>query len=97
MMKSVNVDELFRRTAEKNIETLATSLAREMSINESQTKPERKVHTSTLIVNDDGRFLAMNGSAHQMEQCFTELFKRRPELRSVVQSVLDKMFYIADL
>lgn len=95
-MESINVDELFRRTAEKNIETLAASLAREMAINESQTKQERKVHTSTLIVNDEGRFIAMNGSAHQMEQCFAELFRRRPELRSVVQSALDKMYYIAD-
>lgn len=97
MMESVNVDELFRQTAEKKIKTLATSLGREMYINELQTNPERKVHTSTLIVNDGVRFLAMNGSAHQMEQCFTELFKRRPELRSVVQSVLDKMYYIAGL
>lgn len=96
-MEPINVDDLFRQTAEKNITTLAGSLVREMEINESQTKAERKVHTSVVIVKDEDRFIALNGSAHQMEECFTELFKRRPELRSVVQSVLDKMFYIANL
>lgn len=96
-MEPINVDELFRQTAEKNIATLAGSLIREMEMNEAQTRPERKVHTSTLVVGDDGGFIALDGSAHRMEKCFTELFKRRPELRSVVQSVLDKMFYIADL
>lgn len=96
-MGPINVDELFRQTAKKNITTLAGSLIREMEMNEAQTRPERKVHTSTLVVGDDGGFIALDGSAHRMEKCFTELFKRRPELRSVVQSVLDKMFYIADL
>ena len=96
-MEPINVDALFRQTAEKNITTLAGSLVREMEINESQTKQERKVHTSVIIVTDEDRFIALNGSAHQMEECFTELFKRRPELRSVVQSVLNKMFYIANL
>lgn len=96
-MEQINVDDLFRQTAEKNIATLAGSLIREMEINEAQTKPERKVHTSTLIVGDEGGFIALDGSAHRMEECFIELFKRRPEFRSVVQSVLDKMFYIADL
>lgn len=96
-MEPINVDELFRQTAEKNITTLAGSLIREMEINEAQTKPERKVHTSVVIVKDSDRFIALNGSAHQMEGCFTELFKRRPELRSVVQSVLNKMFYIANV
>ena len=90
-MGPINVDELFRQTAEKNITTLAGSLIREMEIN------ERKVHTSVVIVKDSDRFIALNGSAHQMEECFTELFKRRPELRSVVQSVLNKMFYIANV
>ncbi len=95
-MEAINVDELFRQTAERNIETLASSLVREMTINEAQTRPARKVHTSSLIVGDEGRFIALNGSAHQMEGCFTELFRRRPELRWTVQSVLDRMFRIAD-
>lgn len=96
-MVPINVDELFRQTAEKNMETLAASLLQEMRCNEAQQKPGRKVHTSILIVKDDGGFIALNGSAHRMEECFTELFTRRPELRGVVQSVLDKMFRIADL
>ena len=49
-MEPINVDELFRQTAEKNITTLAGSLIREMEINEAQTRPDRKVHTSTLVV-----------------------------------------------
>lgn len=95
-METINADELFRQTAERNIETLASSLVREMTINEAQTRPERKVHTSTLIVGDEGRFIALNGSAHQMDECLIELFKRRPELRWTVQSVLDRMFRMAD-
>ncbi len=96
-MGAINVDELFRRTAEQNIETLASTLVREMTVNEAQTRPERKVHTAILIVKDDGGFIALNGSAHRMEECFTELFRRRPELRWTVQSVLDRMFRIADI
>ncbi len=47
-MGVINVDELFRRTAEQNIETLASTLVMEMTVNEAQTRPERKVHTASL-------------------------------------------------
>ena len=77
-MEPINVDELFRQTAEKNITTLAGSLIRDMEINEAQTRPERKVHTSTLVVGDDGGFIALDGSAHRAETGTEERGSVRP-------------------
>ena len=93
-MGPINVDELFRQTAEKNITTLAGSLIREMEINEAQTRPERKVCSSTLAVGGNGGFVAVGGSAHRMGGLFRELFRKRPELRSVVQEALNEMYKV---
>lgn len=87
-------DEVVRSTAENNIRSLAKALKHELEVNDAQTNPDRRVHTSLLICMDEDRFIALDGSAHRMEECFIELFKRRPELRSVVQEVLNKMFRI---
>jgi len=87
-------DEVVRSTAEKNIRSLAKALKHELEVNDAQENPARRVHTSLLICMDEDRFIALDGSAHRMEECFIELFKRRPELRSVVQEVLNKMFRI---
>ena len=89
-------DDLIRQTAENSIRSIARSLRMELEANEAQKNPSRKVHTSTLVVGDDEMFIALEGSAHRMEACFTELFTRRPELRSVVQGVLDKMYLVLD-
>lgn len=95
-MKEANefADEMFRQTAQKNISSLAASLKKELAINDAQKNPERRVHTSILVVTDDERFIALDGSAHRMGECFIELFKRRPELRSVVQDALDQMYKV---
>lgn len=87
-------DEIIRQTAEKNIHALAKGLKHELEVNDAQENPARRVHTSLLICMDEDRFIALDGSAHRMEECFVELFKRRPELRSVVQGALDKMFKV---
>lgn len=90
-------DEMVRQTAEKNISSLAASLKRELAINEAQRNPDRRVRTSILVTADDGGFIALDGSAHRLEGCFRELFRRRPELRFTVQSVLDGMYHMADI
>lgn len=88
-------DEIVRQAAEKRIGDMAEALRQELAENDAK-RPERRVHTATLVVTDDGRFLAMNGSAHQMGDCFRQLFEHRPELRGVVQQVLEEMYRIAD-
>ena len=40
--------------------------------------------------------IIVNGSAHMLHDRFVELFKARPELRAVVQDVLNEMYQIAD-
>ncbi len=92
-----DVDSIFRQTMERNLRSYAQVLCQELEKNELEKKPERKVHTATVVVSkDDGRFIAVDGSAHMMEELFVELFRRRPELRSVVQDALNSTFWVED-
>ena len=45
-------------------------------------------------VEKDGMMVAVNGSAHMLEPLFITLLERRPELRQVMQSALDKSFSV---
>lgn len=91
-MEGTYADEVVRQTAEKNINSLAQSLKHELSINDAQTNPARRVHTSILVVGNEDRFIAMDGSAHMMGPLFKKLFERRPDLSGVVKDVLDSMY-----
>lgn len=95
-MAESHADELVRQTAEKNIASLSKSLQQELAVNDAQTNPARRVHTSLLIVREDDRFIALDGSAHRMGDLFKELFKRRPDLVGVVREVLNGMYRVAD-
>lgn len=95
-MEGTYADEVVRQTAEKNINSLAQSLKHELSINDAQTNPSRRVNTSLLVVADDERFIALDGSAHMMGPLFKELFQRRPDLVGVVRETLNEMYRIAD-
>lgn len=77
------------------IDLLCQQLVHEVKVNESR-KPEEKICYTATVVGDDkkGCYIVIEGSAHQMAGSFTELFKRRPELRKVVQDVLDRMYQI---
>ena len=94
--KIVNPNEVARKAAEAAIQSLTKALRQELAVNDAQTNPERRVNTALLVVTDEDRFLALDGTAHQMRSCFVQLFQRRPELRSVVQEVLNEMFRIED-
>lgn len=60
--------------------------------------PEMRNNVITVVKQEKRpEMLVVNGSAHMLEPLFIELFKKRPELRWVVQNVLRQMFYIADL
>lgn len=97
-MESTYADEVVRQTAEKNINSLAQSLKHELSINDAQANPNRRVHTSILVVGDEdeNRFIALDGSAHMMGPLFKELFERRPDLVGVVRETLGRMFRVVD-
>lgn len=97
MVKNEYADKLVREAAEKNIASLAKALKHELDVNDAQENPDRRVHTSLLIVREEDRFIALDGSAHRMGDLFKELFKRRPDLVGVVREVLDKMYRVADL
>lgn len=79
------------------IDLMCRELAKEVRLNENR-KPEEKVCYTATVVEDQktGTYILVNGSAHQLEDCFIELFSRRPELRQVVQSALDRMYQIKD-
>lgn len=59
--------------------------------------PEVRNNSFTLSKGNDGlEMVVVNGSAHKMREAFIGLFKARPELRQVVQGVLNDMYRIAD-
>lgn len=91
-----HVDDILRQATEEQIKDLAAALKRELAVNEAQMNPARRVHTSILVVREDERFIAMDGSAHRMGELFRELFERRPDLVGVVRETLDQMFRIAN-
>ena len=50
----------------------------------------------TLARGEKLDMVAVNGSAQNMRKPFIELFKARPELRQVVQGVLNDMYRIVE-
>lgn len=79
------------------IDLMCQQLVHEVKVNENRKPEERVCYTATVVEDPKtGTCILVNGSAHQLEDCFIELFSRRPELRSVVQSALDKMYQIKD-
>ena len=91
-----SADILIREAAEKNISTLAKALQKELAVNDAQTNPNRRVHTALLVVREEDRFIALDGSAHRMGGLFRELFERRPDLVGVVREVMDGVFRVAN-
>ena len=89
-------DAIIRERTEKAIKSLSQGLKKELAVNDAQTNPFRRVNTSLLVVADDERFIALDGSAHMMGPLFKELFKRRPDLVGVVRETLNEMYRIAD-
>lgn len=85
--------ECLRSTLEGNLNNAVKELVSLLQINELRS-PDTKVHTLTWAKDENGCFLAVNGSAHQMRVHFEEFFRERPEFRRVVQDVLDNMYKI---
>lgn len=90
-------DQVVRDQAEQAIKSLSQGLKKELAANDAQKNQNRRVHTSILVVADDERFIALDGSAHRMAPLFKELFQRRPDLVGVVRDTLNEMYRIADL
>lgn len=90
-------DQVVREQAERAIKSLSQGLKKELAANDAQKNQNRRVHTSILVVADDERFIALDGSAHRMAPLFKELFQRRPDLVGVVRDTLNEMYRIADL
>lgn len=90
-------DQVVREKAERAIKSLSQDLKKELAANDAQKNQNRRVHTSILVVADDERFIALDGSAHRMAPLFIELFQRRPDLVGVVRDTLNEMYRIADL
>ena len=62
-------------------------------INNALPHDRRESHNATIVCEGDVTIL-VNGSAHVMEDLWVKLFTERPELRSVVQHALDRMYHI---
>lgn len=80
---------------ELSIDALCALLAKEVACDQNRKPEKRQSYTATVCNDkDSGTYIIVNGSAHMMHGVFAELFKRRPELRGVVQDVLDSMYHI---
>ncbi len=87
--------EMIRQQMETAIATTVKTLKYQLSVNASR-RPEERAQTVTEVAMDGDRFLVVGGSAHQMGDCFREMFRRRPELVSVVRNVILEMFAYND-
>lgn len=82
--------------AQYYIDKALTDLDRALTFNKHQL-PEFRNHCVTLVRSKSKEeAILVDGSAHMLEELFIKLFQKRPELRSVVQNALDKMYHYAD-
>ncbi|MGM9739825.1 MAG: hypothetical protein ACI3ZP_04395 [Candidatus Cryptobacteroides sp.] len=82
-----------KEAMECDIKDAAERLYHLLKVNE-QRSPETKVDVATTVSLKEGGFIAVCGSAHRMQDAFIDLFKNRPEMRSVVQGALDLMYRV---
>ena len=87
--------EMIRQQMETALATTVKTLKYQLSVNAAR-RPEERAQTVTEVAMDGDRFLVVGGSAHQMGDCFREMFRRRPELVSVVRNVILEMFAYND-
>lgn len=79
------------------IDLMCKQLLHEVKVNEKRKPEERTTHTATVVGSErSGTYILVNGSAHKLEDSFVKLFTSRPELRSVVQNALDRMYKVED-
>lgn len=94
-MADYDQDELVRASCRRQVAEAAKALDLALRMNEARLQRQRVACLTTVVSEDDGRlFIALNGSAHRMGDLFRELFRRRPELRSVAQDALDGMYKV---
>ena len=77
------------------IQMAAENLARLIRYNDEILRPEERITHSATCVEKDGMLVAVNGSAHRLEPLFIALLGRRPELRQVMQSAIDRSYKVA--
>ena len=83
--------DLIKKQMEDALAATVKTLKYQLSANAAR-RPEERVQTVTEVAMDGDRFLVVGGSAHQMGDCFREMFRQRPELVCVVRDVLKEMF-----
>ena len=76
------------------IQSAAGNLARLIEMNDMQ-RPENRISHCATCVEADGMMVAVNGSAHRLEGLFASLLERRPELRQVMQSAIERSYKVA--
>ena len=77
------------------IQSAAENLARLIRYNDEVLRSEDRISHCATCVEADGMMVAVNGSAHRLEGLFVNLLERRPELRQVMQSAIDRSFKTA--
>lgn len=95
MKRSSMLNDSWRSQYEADLQAAAKRLLDLHRQNEF-LPPETRVMTATSVVADgDGRYIALDGSAHMMQPLFEELLRRRPELRAPMQNALDGMYSVS--
>lgn len=82
------------RFTQDTIQSAAENLARLIEMNDG-LKPEDRISHCATCVEDEGMMVAVNGSAHRLESLFVNLLERRPELRQVMQSAIERSYKVS--
>jgi hypothetical protein len=93
-MRKVDIDEMFREASARRIALAAEALDIEVRANASLPERQRAASLTHLVDGEGGGFITLDGSAHRLGGLFERLFSERPELRGVVQDVLDRMYKV---
>ena len=94
-MANYDQDELVRSSCRRQVAEAAKALDLALRMNEARPQRQRVACLTEVAAKEDGGvFVAVGDPAHRMGDLFTEMFRRRPELRSVVQDALDGMYKV---
>ena len=94
-MANYDQDELVRASCRRRVAEAVGALDLTLKANEARPPRQRVASLTEVAAKEDGGvFVAVGGPAHRMGDLFTEMFRRRPELRSVAQGALDGMYKV---
>lgn len=76
-----------------NLIELEEQLVRQARFNENRKQGKQNFTATICHDPKSGTYIFVDGSAHQLGECFKQLLHKRPELRAVMKDAMDSIFY----